>query len=74
MKRKSLIVSTLLLAFVFGGGAAYGEPDHRSRCADAHRRPGVEAPAALDDAAWQKAKAVDVPFVGKEKFAGKKAT
>ena len=33
----------------------------------------AKGPAALDDPAWQKAKAVDVPFVGKEKFAGKKA-
>jgi hypothetical protein len=32
-----------------------------------------KAPAALDDATWQKAKAVDVPFIGKEKFADKKA-
>jgi hypothetical protein len=33
-----------------------------------------KAPAGLDDAAWQKAKAVQVPFEGKEIFAGKKAT
>jgi hypothetical protein len=33
-----------------------------------------KAPAGLDDPAWQKAKAVDVPFEGKEKFAGKKAS
>lgn len=33
-----------------------------------------KAPAALDDPAWQKAKAVEVPFEGKERFAGKKAT
>ncbi|MHC1742194.1 MAG: ethylbenzene dehydrogenase-related protein [Syntrophobacteraceae bacterium] len=32
------------------------------------------APAGLDDPAWQKAKAIDVPFEGKEKFAGKKAS
>jgi hypothetical protein len=31
-------------------------------------------PADLDDPAWQKAKAVNVPFEGKEKFAGKKAS
>ena len=33
-----------------------------------------KAPASLDDPAWQKATAVQVPFEGKEKFAGKKAT
>jgi len=32
-----------------------------------------ESPSSLDDPAWQKAKAVEVPFEGKEKFAGKKA-
>ena len=32
------------------------------------------APAGLNDPAWQKAKAVDVPFEGKEKFAGKEAS
>lgn len=33
-----------------------------------------KAPVGLDDPAWQKAKAVKVPFEGKEKFAGKKAS
>jgi hypothetical protein len=33
-----------------------------------------KAPADLGDPAWQKAKAVEVPFEGKERFAGKKAT
>ena len=33
-----------------------------------------EAPGRLDDPAWQKAKAVEIPFEGKEKFAGKKAS
>ena len=33
-----------------------------------------KAPAGLDDPAWQKAKAVDVHFEGKERFAGKKAS
>jgi hypothetical protein len=32
-----------------------------------------KAPAGLDDPVWQKANAVQVPFEGKEKFAGKKA-
>ena len=33
-----------------------------------------KAPTGFDDPAWQKAKAVNVPFEGKEKFAGKKAS
>ena len=33
-----------------------------------------KAPAGLDDPVWQKAKAADVHFEGKEKFAGKKAS
>ena len=33
-----------------------------------------KAPAGLDDPAWQKAKAVNVHFEGKEKFAGKKTS
>jgi hypothetical protein len=33
-----------------------------------------KGPASLDDAAWQTAKAIRVPFEGKEKFEGKKAT
>lgn len=32
------------------------------------------APTGFDDPAWQKAKAVNVPFEGKEKFTGKKAS
>lgn len=32
-----------------------------------------KAPAGLDDPVWEKAEAVQVPFEGKEKFAGKKA-
>jgi hypothetical protein len=33
-----------------------------------------QAPKSLDDAAWGKAKALEVAFEGKEKFAGKKAS
>jgi hypothetical protein len=32
------------------------------------------APTGIDDPAWQKAGSVDIPFEGKEKFAGKKAS
>ena len=33
-----------------------------------------KGPASLDDAVWQTVKAIQVPFEGKEKFEGKKAT
>ena len=33
-----------------------------------------KGPASLDDAVWQTVKAIHVPFEGKEKFEGKKAT
>ena len=33
-----------------------------------------KGPASLDDAAWQTVKAIQIPFEGKEKFEGKKAT
>jgi len=33
-----------------------------------------KGPSSLDDSVWKKAKAVHVPFEGKEKFEGKKAT
>ena len=33
-----------------------------------------KAPASLDDPLWQKSKPVNIPFAGKEKFAGKKAS
>ena len=32
------------------------------------------APTGLDDPAWQKAKTIEVPFEGKERFAGKKTS
>jgi len=73
MKRKSLIVSTLFLALVLGGTVL---TVNQTTGADVQTLTAArvsKAPAALDDAAWQKAKAVAVPFVGKEKFAGKKA-
>ncbi|MFZ3047632.1 MAG: ethylbenzene dehydrogenase-related protein [Desulfatirhabdiaceae bacterium] len=34
----------------------------------------AKAPASLSDPVWQKAKSAEVPFIGKEKFASKKAS
>jgi len=73
MKRKSLIISTLFLAFVLGGTLLTVTQTTGADVQALTAARVSKAPAALDDAAWQKAKALDVPFVGKEKFAGKKA-
>jgi Ethylbenzene dehydrogenase len=73
MKRKTLLVSTLFLAFVVGGTLLAVNQTTGAEVQILTAARVSKAPAALDDAAWQKAKAVDVPFVGKEKFAGKKA-
>jgi len=73
MKRKTLLVSTLFLAFVVGGTLLAVNQTTGAEVQTLTAARVSKAPAALDDAAWQKAKAVDVPFVGKEKFAGKKA-
>jgi hypothetical protein len=73
MKRKALIVSTLFLALVLGGTHLTVTQTTGADVQTVTAARVAKAPAALDDPAWQKAKAVDVPFVGKEKFAGKKA-
>jgi Ethylbenzene dehydrogenase len=73
MKRKTLIVSTLFLALVLGGTVLTVNQTTGADMQTLTAARVSKAPTALDDAAWQKAKAVDVPFVGKEKFAGKKA-
>ena len=73
MKKKSLIVSTLFLGLVLVGTLLTVTQTTGADVQTLTAARVSKAPAALDDAAWQKAKAVDVPFVGKEKFAGKKA-
>jgi hypothetical protein len=73
MKRKMLIVSTLLLAFIIGGTALTVNQASGADMQTLSAARVSKAPAALDDPAWQKAKPLDVPFDGKEKFAGKKA-
>lgn len=73
--RKHIIISTIVCLLLLFPAAFFGIDD-----AAGASKPIVTAvkakaaPASLDDPSWQKAKAVQVPFEGKEKFAGQKAT
>ena len=74
MRMKTIICLSFSLALILGGVLCV--PDH-SLAAAKQTLTAVyvkEAPGGLDDPAWQKAKAVEIPFEGKEKFAGKKAS
>ncbi|NTU48719.1 MAG: hypothetical protein HGA84_06905 [Syntrophobacteraceae bacterium] len=71
---KTIICLSFSLALILGGVLCI--QDH-SLAAAKQTLTAVyvkEAPGGLDDPAWQKAKAVEIPFEGKEKFAGKKAS
>ena len=73
MKGRKLIIFTMCLALLLGALALVGD---RATGAGPQTLTAVrvpKAPVGLDDPLWQKAKPIDVPFVGKEKFAGKKA-
>ncbi|MCU0605104.1 MAG: ethylbenzene dehydrogenase-related protein [Desulfobacterales bacterium] len=73
MNTKKMILSSLLVVFVVVGVALVADQATGSAIQTLTAAKTAKAPANLDDAAWQKAKALDVPFDGKEKFAGKKA-
>ncbi|HSM90441.1 MAG TPA: ethylbenzene dehydrogenase-related protein, partial [Desulfobacterales bacterium] len=73
MKAKTLIIYALFLAFVMGGMALMADRVTGAGIQTLMAAKVAKAPAALDDPLWQKAKPLDVPFDGKEKFAGKKA-
>jgi len=73
MKRKTLVISILFLAFVVVGVTLTGDPATGTGMQTLTAARVPKAPTTLDDAVWQKAKPIDVPFAGKEKFAGKKA-
>jgi len=74
MKLRVLIIFSLLLALALGGMELLdtGAVAKSKQTLTAMRVK--EAPKGLDDSLWQKAKAIDVPFEGKEMFAEKKAT
>ncbi|MFO7496008.1 MAG: ethylbenzene dehydrogenase-related protein [Desulfobacterales bacterium] len=73
MKAKNLIVSALLFVFIMSGMALMADRVTGAAIQTLTAAKVAEAPANLDDAVWQKAKPLEVPFEGKEKFAGKKA-
>jgi hypothetical protein len=74
MKTKSLILSVVLIVFVAVGVALMADQATGAAIQTLTAAKAAKAPANLDDAAWQKAKALEVPFDGKEKFAGKKTS
>ena len=74
MSRKVILSIIICLALV-AGGMLIGTDEVTGAAKQTVTAAKVsKAPTSLDDPAWQKAKSVKVPFEGKEKFAGKKAT
>lgn len=74
MKSKTLILSVFFLAFTIAGLALTADRVTGAAMQTLTASKVPKAPASLDDPAWEKAKPLDVPFDGKEKFAGKKAS
>ena len=72
---KKVILSIIICLTLVAGGMLIGTDEVTGAAKQTLTAAKVQkAPASLDDPAWQEAKAVQVPFEGKEKFAGKKAT
>ncbi|MFC1516580.1 ethylbenzene dehydrogenase-related protein [Thermodesulfobacteriota bacterium] len=73
MRKKFLISLTLCLVLAMGASfIGLKEVDGASKQTLTVSRV-KSAPSGLDDAVWEKAKSIIVPFEGKEKFAGKNA-
>jgi hypothetical protein len=73
MKRKSLVVCTAALAMIAGGLLGSQGKLEAAAKQTLTAKQVKQAPSGLDDPAWNAVKAIEVPFVGKEKFAGKQA-
>ena len=72
---KKVILCMIICLTLVAGGMLIGTDEVTGAAKQTVTAAKVKkAPASLDDPAWQKAKAVQVPFEGKEIFAGKKAT
>ncbi len=72
MSRKA-ILSIIICLMLIGSGLFMGANKVSGAAKQTVTAAKVKnAPTGLDDPAWQKAKAVEVPFEGKEKFAGQK--
>ena len=71
---KKFILSMIICLALVAGGLLIGTDEVTGMAKQTVTAAKVKkAPAGLDDPVWQKANAVQVPFEGKEKFAGKKA-
>lgn len=71
---KKRILGMMMCLLLIAGGMLISTDDVKGAAKQTVTAAKVDkAPAALDDSAWQKAKAVEIPFEGKERFAGKKA-
>ena len=72
---KKVILSMIICLMLAVGGMLIGTDEVTGAAKQTVTAAKVKAaPASLDDPAWQKATAVQGPFEGKEKFAGKKTT
>jgi hypothetical protein len=74
MKTRTLLLFALFLVLTVGIVAVTVNQTIGAEVKTLTAAKVAKAPAALDDPAWKKAKPLDVPFDGKEKFAGKKAS
>jgi hypothetical protein len=74
MRGKILISLTLALALLFGGVLLGSGKVEGAAKQTLTAKLVKAAPTGLDDPVWNQAKAVQVPFEGKEKFEGKKAS
>lgn len=71
---KKFILSIIICLALVAGGLLIGPDEVTGMAKQTVTAAKVKkAPAGLNDPVWQKANAVQVPFEGKEKFAGKKA-
>ena len=74
MSKKVIFSMIICLAIAFGG-ILIGTDEVTGAAKQIVTAAKVKkAPTSLDDSAWQRATSVQVPFEGKERFAGKKAT
>ena len=74
MKIRILISLTITLALLLGG-MLLGSGKLEGAAKQTLTAKSVKAaPTGLDDPVWNQAKSIQVPFEGKEKFEGKKAS
>ena len=74
MRGRMVISLTLVMGLVLGGILLGAQGLKGAAKQTVTAKLVKKAPSGPDDAVWKEAAAVQVPFEGKEKFAGKKAT